>query len=70
MTTQQWQTVEALFNSALEVTPAERGAWVWRASAGNPTLARAVLRMLEADASPGDEIRLAVRSAVKEWMGR
>ena len=68
MTTRQWQTAESLFHEALELPPVERSAWVSRASAGDPELARAVLRMLEADASPGDEIRRAVRSAVKEWM--
>jgi hypothetical protein len=35
---------------------------------GDPRLAEAVLRMLEADAHPGDEIRQAVRSAVKQWL--
>jgi hypothetical protein len=70
MTTEQWQTVESLFNDALEVSPAERAAWVRQASGGDTALANAVLRMLEADASPGDEIRRAVRSAVREWMAK
>lgn len=70
MTTQQWQHAESLFHSALDMPPGARADWVTRACPEDPGLAQAVLRMLEADACPGDEIRLAVRTAVKEWLRR
>jgi hypothetical protein len=68
MTAQQWQHAENLFHDALDLPQAEREAWVRQSCADDPWLASAVLRMLEADATPGDEIRRAVRSAVKQWM--
>ena len=68
MTTQQWQTAENLFHSALELPPADRAAWVEQSCPSDPSLAAAVIRMLEADASPNDEIRQVIRSAVKQWM--
>jgi len=70
MTAQQWRLAENLFNYALELPLSDRAAWVQRASAQDPFVADAVLRMLEADANPGDEIRLAVRAAVKRWMAK
>ncbi len=69
MTAAQWQIAENLFHSALELPAAERAAFVAGACPDDPALAAAVLRMIAADASPGDEIRQAVRSAVKQWMG-
>jgi len=68
MTSQQWHTAENLFHSALELPPADRASWVEEACPGDPAVATAVIRMLEADASPGDEIRQVIRSAVKQWM--
>lgn len=68
MTIQQWQHAESLFHAALDLPPGDRAAWVAESCPEDPGLAGAVLRMLEADASPGDEIRRAVRSAVKEWL--
>lgn len=70
MTVQQWQHAETLFHTALDLAPEDRAAWVNQSCPDDPLLATAVIRMLEADASPGDEIRRAVRSAVKEWLGR
>ncbi len=70
MNAQQWQIAESLFHYALDLPEAERAAWVAHSCPNDPALAEAVLRMLEADAHPGDEIRRAVRSAVKQWMAR
>jgi len=68
MTAQQWHTAENLFHSALDLPPDLRAGWVAQACPDDPGLVSAVIRMLEADAAPGDEIRRAVRSAVKQWM--
>lgn len=68
MTAQQWQAAEHLFHSALELPYEERANWVVQACPLDPALADAVVRMLEADAAPGDEIRHAVRSAIKQWI--
>lgn len=68
MTAQQWQTAENLFHTALELPPDDRAGWVAQACPEDPDLATAVIRMLEADASPGDEIRRVIRTAVKQWM--
>lgn len=65
MTAQQCQTAENLFHSALDLPPGARAN-----CPNDPRLVNAVLRMLEVDAAPGDEIRLAVRSAVKQWMAK
>ena len=65
MTAQQCQTAENLFHSALDLPPGARAN-----CPNDPGLVHAVLRMLEVDAAPGDEIRLAVRSAVKQWMAK
>ena len=70
MTAQQWNLAENLFNDALELPPADRVLWVQRSCERDPFVADAVLKMLEADANPGDEIRSAVRTAVKRWMLR
>ena len=64
MTTQEWQMAESLFHEALDMPPGEWYRWVTGACPDDPALAEAVLRMLEADAHPGDEIRRAVRTAV------
>ncbi len=68
MNAQQWQFAESLFHAALDLPVDARANWVVAACPGDPRLADAVIRMLEADAHPGDEIRLAVRSAVKQWL--
>ena len=68
MTAQQWQHAENLFHDALDLPHAEQAAWVRQACPDDPGVADAVLRMLAADATPGDEIRRAVRSAVKQWV--
>ncbi len=74
MTAQQCQTAENLFHSALDLPPGDRANWLAEACPNDPGLLNAVLRMIEADAdaapAPGDEIRLAVRSAVKQWMAK
>lgn len=70
MTAQQCQTAENLFHSALDLPPGARANRFAEACPNDPGLVNAVLRMLEADAAPGDEIRLAVRSAVKQWMAK
>ncbi|MBI2685964.1 MAG: hypothetical protein HYX27_06590 [Acidobacteria bacterium] len=70
LTTEQWQQAETLFHTALDLPREEREAWVAESCPSDPSLAMAVIRMLEADDNPGDEIRRAVRSAVKEWLGR
>lgn len=70
MTAQQWQTAENLFHSALDLPPGDRANWLAEACPNDPGLVNAVLRMLEADDAPGDEIRLAVRSAVKQWRAK
>lgn len=70
MTTRQWQLAESLFHAALELPPAERAGWLAQACPDDPTIPVAVLRMLEADAVAGDEIRRAVRFAVKQWMAQ
>lgn len=68
MTAQQWRMAEALFNDALELPEGDREKWVRGACGQDVFVADAVVRMLEADANPGDEIRQAVRTAVKRWM--
>lgn len=68
MTAAQWQMVETLFHAALELPADGRAAFVAGACPEDGAVAGAVLRMLAADAAPGDEIRQAVRSAVKDWM--
>ena len=70
MTAQQCQTAENLFHSAPDLPPGTRANWLAEACPNDPGLLNAVVRMLEADAAPGDEIRLAVRSAVKQWMAK
>ncbi len=68
MNAQQWQFAESLFHAALDLPVDARANWVVSACPGDPRLADEVLRMLEADSYPGDEIRQAVRSAVKQWL--
>lgn len=67
MTAQQWHAAESLFHAALELPEADRSDWVTQACVDNPGLADQVLKMLSADAAPGNEIRLAVRSAIRQW---
>jgi hypothetical protein len=69
MTAQKWQYAESLFHEALDLPRGEWFEWVTGACPDDPALAESVLRMLEADAHPGDEIRRAVRTAVTEWLG-
>jgi len=69
MNAEQWQQAETLFHAALDLRPADPASWIAGNTPADPVVAAAVLRMLEADSSGGDEIRRAIRSAVKQWLG-
>ncbi len=66
----EWRRAEMLFNEAVELPIPDRAPWVAAACPQDPRLAGAVLRMLEADESAGDEIIRTVRAAVNEWLSK
>jgi len=59
-TTQQWQTAGNLLHISVDLPGQERAAWIHQASGGDA--------VLTADVSPANEIRQAVRFAVRQGM--
>src|SRR5262245_49849642 len=65
MTPEQWRKVGELFHAALEVSAADRAAWVENASAGDSEVHVELLSLLESDrAAAAGAVESRVLSAV------
>ena len=67
MTPERFARVDALFNGALDLPPAERHAYLERECTGDPELLMEVRAMVDADADPGATIDRAMVSGAEAW---
>ncbi|MBL8240972.1 MAG: serine/threonine protein kinase [Bryobacterales bacterium] len=67
MTPERFARVDALFNAALDIAPAERAAFLDKECAGDAGLLQEVRAMLEADADPGATIDKALVDGAEAW---
>jgi serine/threonine protein kinase len=67
MTPERFARVDALFNAALDLSPAERSAFLEKECTGDPELLLEVRAMVEADGDPGATIDKAMVSGAEAW---
>jgi serine/threonine-protein kinase len=67
--TERWRQIEAIFHQALEMAPAERGAWLRHRCGDDGELYAEVASLLEHSDPQATQVGRAVRQAARELLG-